>query len=222
MPYGLLAKQKVGSAIERVTPYKNLHSKPIGYAQLRGRRPPSSPAPWRTLRQPVTNTRIQVPSPEIWADLRWPHKRLRTRGARTRNFRATPTPISRPSSRPCANTGCRPGTPEPADNSPRGTSSRLPPARTCAPHLTPGEMRHQRQAAPVRERCAHSGGVSGAVTREIPSGSGFAKRPSAIFASDDTSRLHAWHLPSLTSNDQLMTRCIADRTSGGRGRASYR
>jgi len=35
--------------------------------------------------------------------------------ARPGNFYATPTPISQPSSRPCANTGCRPATQEQAD-----------------------------------------------------------------------------------------------------------
>jgi uncharacterized protein len=41
------------------------------------------------------------------------------------NFGATPTAIFQPSSRPCANTGCRPATPAPADCGPRGTSYRL-------------------------------------------------------------------------------------------------
>jgi uncharacterized protein len=35
--------------------------------------------------------------------------------ARSGNFCATPTPIFQPSSRPCANTGCRPATPVQAD-----------------------------------------------------------------------------------------------------------
>src|SRR5438445_8260315 len=47
------------------------------------------------------------------------------RGAKPRNFRATPTPISRWSSRPCANTGCRPATFEPVDHCQRGSSRRL-------------------------------------------------------------------------------------------------
>ena len=41
------------------------------------------------------------------------------------NFCATPTAIFQPSSRPCANTGCRPATPVPADYGPRGSSYRL-------------------------------------------------------------------------------------------------
>ena len=45
--------------------------------------------------------------------------------ARLGNFCATPTAIFQPSSRPCANTGCRPATPARADCGPRGTSYRL-------------------------------------------------------------------------------------------------
>jgi hypothetical protein len=41
------------------------------------------------------------------------------------NFCATPTAIFQPSSRPCANTGCQPATPAPADYGPRGSSYRL-------------------------------------------------------------------------------------------------
>ena len=51
-----------------------------------------------------------------------PRKRPRDRGT----FCATPTPIFQRSSRPCANTGCRPATLAPADHRRRGSSYRLP------------------------------------------------------------------------------------------------
>jgi hypothetical protein len=53
------------------------------------------------------------------------------KGARPRNSCATPTPISRWSSRLCANTGYRPATPESANYNPRLYWTRAGPTWTC-------------------------------------------------------------------------------------------
>ena len=62
--------------------------------------------------------------------------------ARPRNSCAIPSPISRRSSRPCVNIGCRSATPESADYSQRGTSCRLRLSDDGTSHL----LAHQRIA----------------------------------------------------------------------------
>ena len=91
--------------------------------------PPCGSACWigRRCSTPATLTTVcSCPSSCTVATIRGVRCSDRQGGAeRPGTFCATPTPIFQPSSRPCANTGCRPATLAPADHCSRGSSYRL-------------------------------------------------------------------------------------------------